>query len=728
MASFDQVTLAEIKDRINLADLISEYGIDIKRVGSSVKACCPFHNEKTPSFHINTAKGFYKCFGCGEHGDIFTFVQKYEGIPFTEVVRKLAERAGVKLEERYDPQAHIRNRLYQINQELAAFYRRCLLQTREGKIARDYLESRALPDTIAEQFQLGYAPLGQDTLLKWADKHGFTADELVAAGLLAPPRRPGDRYYDRFHGRLTFPICDTQGRVVAFSCRLLREAKNTGKYVNSPETDIFKKSTTLYALHLSRGNIAKASPRRALVCEGQIDVIRCHACGFNTAIASQGTAFTAEHVALLKRYADTADLVFDGDKAGVKAALRTMELFLAEGIPVRIVSLPEGEDPDSLLRTQGAAAFQACLNAAEDPAPFLVRSLKAMEDAPETMEATVRIARAAVMTVLNCPTPVLTARFLQDAAQALNLPVQTLTDDLEHVRADAAEAERRRAEFLARQEAQSRPQRPAPAPTVEVVETYDDDLMPDVDDGDFLPEEDVVPMEPDVEMAEPTLPSADDLDISRNLAGALCELLAHHFTDADVMACLLKHLPPSFVRNPYASKLYDLAIQATLAQHHFLTPDHSDVPFTTFLAQLFATPDRVTSGSEEITPLAYAQDIVRLYWLREFEYRTKLVDPTSLEAFHLTLHRKRLQSLPWEAATPFMNALDPKFAMPERTQKRAPTEAAEVVPETEVSTPSAEDAPSAVDAPAPTDFESNATPEPTEWLPEEDEVNIYDTL
>lgn len=731
MASFDQVALAEIKDRIVLSELIGEYGIDIKRAGSAVKACCPFHNEKTPSFHINNDKGFYKCFGCGEHGDIFTFVQKYEGIPFIEAVRKLAERAGVKLEERYDPQAQIRNRLYQINQELAAFYRRCLLQTREGQIARDYLASRALSDEVAEQFQIGYAPLGQDTLLKWADKHGFTAEELVAAGLLAPPRRPGDRYYDRFHGRLTFPICDTQGRVIAFSCRLLREAKNTGKYVNSPETEIFKKSTTLYALHLARGHIAKATPRRALVCEGQVDVIRCHACGFNTAIASQGTAFTAEHVGLLKRYADTADLVFDGDKAGIKAALRTMELFLAEGIPVRIVSLPADEDPDSLLQKQGNDAFQSCLNAAEDPAVFLVRSLKAMETAPDTMEATVRIARTVVMTVLNCPTPVLTTRFLQDAAQALNLPVSTLLEDLEDVRANAAEAERRRAEFLARQEEHgNRTTQKAPvSPEIVSDGTFVDDemLLPD-EESEFIPDDSYETFEQDSEPEAPPLPTADDLDVSQNLAGALCELLAHYFTDQEVMACLLQHLPPAFIRNPYAAKLYDLAIQATLSKHQHLTPDHSDTAFSAYLAKLFAAADRISSGSDDISPLSYARDIVRHYWLREFEHRTKLLEPMSMEAFQLTLHRKRLQSLTWEEAAPFMNALDPNFALPQGTTKTS-ANASPTTPLTASSTPSNEAPAEAVQ----TDDASTETP-PTddvdaiEWLPDEDEVNIYEML
>ena len=691
MAGIDANALAEIKARVDLADLISEYGVDLRRSGATAKACCPFHKEKTPSFTVNCERGFYKCFGCGEGGDAFSFVQKMEGITFLEAVRKLAERAGVRLEEKFDPQAKARARLYQINQELAAFYRRCLLQTPEAAVARDYLRGRDLWGEPAERFAIGYAPDRRGVLLEWARRHDFMPDELVAAGVLAAPRAAGDAYYDRFHGRLVFPIHDPQGRVIAFSCRLLREARHTGKYVNSPETDIFKKANTLYAFHLARPNIAKAVPRRAIVCEGQIDVIRCHICGFPTAVASQGTAFTAEHVALLRRCADAADLVFDGDKAGVKAALRTMGLFLAAGMPVRVVSLPPEDDPDSLLRRQGAEAFQACLDAAEDPAPYLVRRLRQQEAAPDAMDATMRIAKAAVATVLDCPEPVLTARFLQDAADALHLPVETLRQDLDSLRADAAEAERRRAEFAARQE------QPAPAQPATAEELW----VPEDDAPEALPyPEDIA--EP------PAAPPLSALEASHNLAGALCELLAHHFHEPEIMGCLIRHLPPSFVHNPFAAKLYDLAVTASLNGAKVLAPPADDPGFTAFLAKRFAQPERILAGGEEITPLSYAHDLVRAYWLREYERRTRLLDPDSVEAFTLTASRKRLQSLPWEAAAPFMDALDPKLATP------------------------APDGPKPRPHAQPEEAEPPSIPDPNvaqEWDPEPtEEEDLYDTL
>lgn len=707
MAGIDASILAEIKARIDLLDLIEDYGVNLRRQGSGAKACCPFHQEKTPSFSVNGEKGFYKCFGCGESGDAITFVQKMEGLPFLEAARKLAERAGVKIEERYDPQAKVRGRLYQINQELAAFYRRCLLQTREAQHARDYLESRDLSGEIAERFAIGYAPEGRNAVLEWGRRHGFTPDELVAAGVLAPPRTSGDRYYDRFHGRITFPICDVQGRVVAFSCRLLAERKHTGKYVNSPETEIFKKAHTLYALHLARANITRAVPRRAIVCEGQVDVIRCHACGFGTAVASQGTAFTPEHVALLARYADAADLVFDGDKAGVKAALRTMGLFLAQGIPVRIVSLPPEDDPDSLLRTKGAEAFRACLDAAEDPAPYLVRRLRDQEAAPDAMDAVMRVARAAVTTVLDCPEPVLVAKFLQDAADALHLPVSTLQSDLETLRADAAEADRRRAEWQARQTEPAAPRHVESAPSAEEA-------------PDFAPAEDewvdetIVPDYPEDVGEPPPVTSAYDIEAAQNLAGALCELLAHHFHEPEVMDCLLRHLPPTFVHNPYASKLYDLAVAATLARQPTLQPPQDDPAFLDYLARVFADPDRLQSAGDDMTALGYARELVRAYWLREYARRAAQLDPNSPEVYLLAQSRKRLQSLSWEAAEPFMDATKP-FEIAQVAPERREPPAAKAL----------DGAPPA-EAIAPTEA---APAEPEEWLPpDEDSGDIYDTL
>ena len=429
-------TIEEIKARTDLADLIASYGIQVKRAGGSYKACCPFHHEKTPSFNIQPAKGFYHCFGCGESGDVIKFVMKYEGLGFVEAAKKLAAAANITIEEtNNDPQAAARKRQLVLHAELAAFYRRCLKTAVEAACARDYLVSRDIPDEIAEQFQIGYAPQQAEAMLKWAEKHHFTTEELEAAGVLRPPKYPGGRWYSPFAGRVMFSIRDRSGRVIAFSGRTLETDKTKmrgGKYVNSPETLIFRKSDVLYAFDLAAGKIANAKPvREAIVCEGQIDVIRCHAAGFSRAIASQGTAFTKEHVQILKKVADAAVLVFDADAAGQKAAIRTGGEMLAAGLLVRVASLPPGEDPDSLLRTKGPAAFQACLDAAESLVAFQVRIARAMEQTPDSYDAISRAARAVLALVRCSSSAVMRASLLQEASTLLKIPVAALEEDLE---------------------------------------------------------------------------------------------------------------------------------------------------------------------------------------------------------------------------------------------------------------------------------------------------------
>ena len=424
----------EIKARTDLSDLIAGYGIQVKRAGGSYKACCPFHHEKTPSFHIQPAKGYYHCFGCGESGDVIKFVMKYEGLTFMEAAQKLASACGLEIETKEDPEAAVRKRLFSLHAELAAFYRRCIKEAKEASRAREYLASRDLSEEVAEKFQIGYAPQSADAMLTWAKKHGFTTDELETAGVLKPPRYPGGRWYSPFAGRLMFSIRDRQGRVIAFSGRTLETDKTKmrgGKYVNSPITPIFKKSNVLYAFDLAAGKIANAKPvREAIVCEGQIDVVRCHACGFDTAVASQGTAFTGEHVQMLKKVADAAVLVFDGDAAGQKAAVSTAGEMLSVGMTVRVAKLPQGEDPDSLLRSNGAEAFKACLDKAVSIVAFQVDVARSKESNPDSYDAISRTGRAVLELVKKCPGAVMRAGLMQEAATLLKIPVSALEEDL----------------------------------------------------------------------------------------------------------------------------------------------------------------------------------------------------------------------------------------------------------------------------------------------------------
>ena len=435
-----EATLEEIKSRIDLADLIASYGVQIRHSGSSKMASCPFHQDKTPSFSINDAKGFYHCFSCGESGDAIKFVERMEGLGFTEAVKKLAERCGVKIEETNDPAAARRGRLFALMAELAAFYHRCLLKTREGAIAREYLAGRDLDQEVQEEYLIGYAPAGAATVLKWAEKYKYTPQEMEETGVVRLPSSPGDRGYHRFGGRLVFTIRDKQGRVVGFSGRQLVESKNSGKYLNSPETPIFKKSNVLYGFDKAARAIARAPRHEVIVCEGQIDCIRLQTCGFPNAVAGQGTAFTEEHVRMLKTLAEQVALVYDDDAAGHKATVRSAGLCLAAGLPVRVVSLPGGDDPDSFLRTHPADEFRAMLDDAESIVSFQVRVARAAERNPDAVDAVNRVASGVLATIAQCPNAVLRAGMVGEAARATGLPVAALATELEKIREKLAKA------------------------------------------------------------------------------------------------------------------------------------------------------------------------------------------------------------------------------------------------------------------------------------------------
>ena len=444
-AGIPESTIEEIRSRVDLVELISSYGVQVRTAGSSKMACCPFHHEKTPSFNINEAKGLYHCFGCGESGTAFTFVQKMEGLTFPEAVKKLAGQVGVKIEEKEDPEIGLRSRLHALLAELAQFYHRCLLQIKEAEGARAYLAERALDGQIADDYLIGYAPVGMVNILKWAEKHGYTAKELADAGVIKPPDRPGDAGYHRFGGRLMFSIRDKQGRVVGFSGRQLVASKNSGKYVNSPETAVFKKSKVLYGFDKAAAAITKAANREAIVCEGQIDCIRLQTSGFPNAVAGQGTAFTDEHVKMLKRAADQIALCYDDDGAGHKATIRSARLCLAAELPVRVVSLPNGDDPDSYLRSHPAEDFRLMLDGAESIMAFQVRAERAKERNPDSVDAVNRITRELLATIASCPSAILRSSMTNEAAKLLKLPEIALREELAKVKS-APVRERRETE------------------------------------------------------------------------------------------------------------------------------------------------------------------------------------------------------------------------------------------------------------------------------------------
>ncbi len=336
----------QIKERIDIIDLIREYIPELKKAGVSWKARCPFHQEKTPSFVVSPEKGIWHCFGCHEGGDIFAFIKKAEGIEFADALRLLASRAGVKL-ERQDPRAESeRGRNLDVVRLASQWYHQVLLRSKSGEAARNYIAGRGLKAETMAEWQLGFAPDAWDELFKYLQSRGFKAGELAAAGLAVSNNRGG--YYDRFRYRLLFPIQDVHGNVVGFTGRKLREEDVGGKYINTPETGLYHKSQILFGLHRAKAAIRKEG--LAVVVEGNMDCISSHQAGVTNVVAASGTAVTPEQVKLLKRFTNTICLAFDPDLAGQAALMRGLEVAWQEDMVVQIVVLPKGLDPDALIK------------------------------------------------------------------------------------------------------------------------------------------------------------------------------------------------------------------------------------------------------------------------------------------------------------------------------------------------------------------------------------------
>jgi DNA primase len=650
MARYTDLVLEEIRARVDIVDLIGAR-VQLKRAGATYKGCCPFHKEKTPSFNVNPNKQFYKCFGCGEAGDIFTFLMKMEGLQFMDAVQQLADKAGVVLKQEVDPHAQSRSVLYAVHAELAAFYQRCLTETQQAEAARKYLASRSLPEEVVKSFCIGYAPaVPRDAMLQWAKKHDFTPQQLVDAGVLVAPQKP-DRdpndFFHRFGGRLMFPICDRQGRVVAFSGRVIDPKSHPAKYVNSPETDIFKKSHILYALDKAASKIVKNPRREAIICEGQIDVIRCHACGFETAVASQGTAFTAEHVALLKKHADSVVLVFDGDAAGKKAAVRTGALFIAAEIPVRVVRLPSGEDPDSFLRNQGPAAFREALDQAISITAFQVDTLREVEEHPDSIDAVNRISRGVIEMLAVCPSAVQRSHLIEEAATLLHLPLSAFEEDFERFREQA----RQKAEYAARFKVEAEVSQPAP------VEhsgggTGADERPPD-SDGEFVPEDAY-----SVDVGEWEVPPPPEPPSKTEYE--LCEFLVEHEHDREVLLLMVNYLPLEILRHIFTRTVVKAILEqwrsgsdqlAELGQ--MISPEWKEL-----LGSIIANKQKMMSA-REATAVDAAKDLLRRLWIDMCQRTRDNLDAHAEASDNprlvLSCRISRLRNDPWDRAREYMS-------------------------------------------------------------------------
>ncbi len=362
-------TIEQIAAANDIVEVIGSY-FPLRRAGANFKALCPFHQEKTPSFHVSPQRQTFHCFGCGMGGSVFRFVMEYEHIDFPSAVRKLAARAGIPIiEERRpseDRDREARARLLRLHSEAAEWFHDNLMKEEFAEPAREYLKQRGIDRQVAKNWQLGYASEDWHTFSKWALGRGHSRSDLLQSGLvkLRDEERPESDLYDRFRGRIMFAICNDVGEVIAFSGRLLQSDAEAAKYLNSPETPLFRKGKVLFGLHKTKRSLIEA--HSAIVCEGQFDLITLFEAGITNVVAPQGTAFTEEQARLLKRFVDEVVLCFDADEAGQKAAARSLDALLQNDLVVRVVEMPPGQDPDSLVRRDGTEAFEKRVAAARD--------------------------------------------------------------------------------------------------------------------------------------------------------------------------------------------------------------------------------------------------------------------------------------------------------------------------------------------------------------------------
>ena len=598
--------LEEIRNASDIVDIVSLAVPHLRQVGGTFKALCPFHKEKTPSFTVNRQRQVFHCFGCGAGGDVFKFVMLHDKLDFVSAMRKLAERAGIafKLDRDGGKGRGERAILYDINEKAARLFQDILNRDPCAKPARDYIAHRQIPAEALKDFAIGYAPDRWDTVRTWAaDK--YTPEQLVAAGLLVRKDDAPDKLYDRFRGRLMFAIHDEQGRVVGFSGRVLGADSEGAKYVNSPETAIFKKSRILYALHRARTAMVEA--REALVCEGQIDVIRCHLNGFANAVASQGTAFTADHARMLRRYADSVVLVFDADSAGRKAALRTAGIFLQAELAVRVAVMPVGEDPDSLLLSQGRDAFAKILEQAQSVIEFQAGLLREREDFKDDA-GLLRATRELLETIRQSPNAILQAQFIRQAAERMNLPETAFRHEFEKTA---------RRDGSAQEQA---PEKPAAA-------------------------------------AQQPGPCREE---------ALVELMLRH---PELTVLARRFLPLEMIANPECRRLAQIAIQATDQEIDALTAiseqDDDHRTLTTVSARMLAGPEKI--GGKVGTPEDSFKTLILALRRNAIEKRRRAIlaerrehpdmpeaDQRQLQTEYASLRYDLDKFATWETALPLM--------------------------------------------------------------------------
>ncbi|WP_051662955.1 DNA primase [Alicyclobacillus macrosporangiidus] len=428
MRKIPDAFVEELRRRLDIVEIVSEY-VQLRRTGRSWVGLCPFHNERTPSFSVSPDRQMYHCFGCGAGGTVIRFVMDIDGLTFPEAVVKLAERAGLdapfSLDETPGATPHSRiDRMKEAHELAAKLYSYILMNTSAGVQALTYLETRGFPRQSLVEFGLGYAPKGSDTLVRFLRRRGFAESLLVEAGLAVDV---GGRVMDRFRDRVMVPIRNLQGKVIGFGGRALApDAKP--KYLNSPESPLFRKSEVLFHLDAARRQIRKSGT--AVLMEGYMDVIAASRAGVTNAVASMGTSLTEQHAQLLKRYAERVILAYDGDPAGIQAAKRALDVLEQAGLSVQVALFPEGEDPDDFIRARGERAFQRYLQAnAWTEVQFLLQDLRRNANL-ESMSGKMAFLRDALEVLAQRATPIEQDAEIRELAREFEVSVDALKEEL----------------------------------------------------------------------------------------------------------------------------------------------------------------------------------------------------------------------------------------------------------------------------------------------------------
>lgn len=439
-------TIQQIRERVEIEEVVSDF-VSLKRKGQNLWACCPFHNEKTPSFSVAPNKGIYKCFGCGAAGDAIQFVMDIEGVNYIDALKYLARKYGIEIQEEEldatELQAQNEKESLHIVLGFAGKYFQDLLwEHPDGKaIGLSYFKERGYHEKIIKKFELGYAIEAWDGLVKAAEQKGYNKELLEKAGLVINKE---DRYYDRFRGRVIFPIHSVSGKVIAFGARILKAEKNQPKYINSPETPVYHKSNILYGMHQARQAIRQAE--NCYLVEGYTDVISMHLAGVENVVASSGTSLTEEQIKLIGRYTDNITVLFDGDAAGMKASLRGIDMILEKGQNVRIVVFPESEDPDSFSKKLGSTAFAEYLKEKAEDFISYKTALYTREAGNDPIKRAETI-KEIVGSIAKVPDPIKRAVYLKQCSDLLGMEEGVLITELNKLLRQGAKKEPRQADM-----------------------------------------------------------------------------------------------------------------------------------------------------------------------------------------------------------------------------------------------------------------------------------------